>query len=158
MRGSRISLVLVAVFVGCKGGDKAAPDTAAASSAVSSTTAIVAQAEIPAATFDTVIWQSEAAAVTRGADVFKWACARCHGPKGRGNGGAVVQGDTIHPPSFLEGDWRFANDPMGLRRKIYMGNNRGMPHWGDLGLQARDVVALELYIRKSLRTEKPTGT
>ena len=124
----------------------------AANASSSPDQAAVIPANIPATLFDTVVWYSDSAAIARGADVFKWACARCHGATGRGDGGAVVAGDTIHPPSFLESDWRFANDSAGLHKKIYQGNNRGMPHWGDLGLAPRDVVALERYIRRSLRT------
>ncbi|MBI4545197.1 MAG: c-type cytochrome [Gemmatimonadetes bacterium] len=151
MRG--LATLLLLLLAGC-GADRPA---AGGNAAAIDTAAIMALAEIPAATFDTVVWESESAAIARGADVFKWVCAPCHGPRGRGDGGYVIRGDTIHPPSFLEPDWRLANDPMGLRRKIYLGNNRGMPHWGERGMQARDVVALELFIRKSLRAPQGRG-
>jgi cytochrome c len=147
-----ICLAFVAGLAGCSERDQ--PNAEDAASVSEQPAAAPAPVEIAAATFDTVVWANDSTAIARGADVFKWACARCHGATGRGDGGAVVAGDTIHPPSFLESDWRFANDSAGLHRKIYQGNNRGMPHWGDIGLQARDVVALGHYIRKSMRPQR----
>lgn len=108
---------------------------------------------ISAATFDTVAWADETAQLGRGKDVFAWVCAKCHGIYGRGDGGEVIEGDTIHPPSFLEPQWRFAGDERGLQHKIFQGNNRGMPHWGEQGLEPRDIVAVAAYIQKELRAE-----
>lgn len=106
-----------------------------------------------AVAFDTVAWADEATAIARGKDVFAWVCAKCHGPTGKGDGGEVVAGDTLHPPSFQDPDWRFANDEKGLYHRIHAGNNRGMPHWGEQGLQPRDIVATSKYILKELRKE-----
>jgi mono/diheme cytochrome c family protein len=103
------------------------------------------------AMFDTVVWANEASALARGKDVFAWVCAKCHGPTGLGDGGEVVEGDTLHPPSFQAPEWRFAEAPQSLWQRIYLGNNRGMPHWGDQGLQPRDIVAVATYIQKDLR-------
>lgn len=103
--------------------------------------------------FDTVVWADEATATARGKDVFAWVCAKCHGPTGKGDGGEVVAGDTLHPPSFQDPDWRFARDEKGLYQRIHAGNNRGMPHWGDQGLQPRDIVATSKYILKDLRKD-----
>jgi mono/diheme cytochrome c family protein len=105
------------------------------------------------ALFDTITWSSNEAAITRGKDVFNWVCAKCHGPQGHGDGGYVIEGDTLHPPSFVQPDWRFATNAKGLWQRIYLGNNRGMPHWGDQGLQPRDVVAVATYIQKELRKD-----
>ncbi len=99
---------------------------------------------------DTVSWQSEEAAVARGGNVWKWACATCHGEEGRGEGEYEVEGDTLQPPSFQREEWRFREDPEGLRRYIYAGNVQGMPHWGLRRMAARDIVALDLYIRTEL--------
>jgi mono/diheme cytochrome c family protein len=106
-----------------------------------------------AATFDTVVWADSASQLGRGKDVFAWVCAKCHGIYGRGDGGEVIEGDTIHPPSFLDPQWRFATDARGLQHKIFQGNNRGMPHWGEQGLEPRDIVAVAAYIQKELRAE-----
>lgn len=103
------------------------------------------------AAFDTVKWESAEAAVMRGKDVFGWVCAKCHGPAGHGDGGYVLDGDTLHPPSFVNPEWRFATDKQALQQRIYLGNNRGMPHWGDQGLQPRDVIAVATYIQTELR-------
>lgn len=102
------------------------------------------------AVFDTVTWDSEAAAVARGADVFKWACATCHGETGRGDGEYEIEGHTLRPPSFQDPHWRFRNDSEGLKRYIFAGNVMGMPHWGLRRMAARDIVALDLYIRTEL--------
>lgn len=102
--------------------------------------------------YDTVKWASHDEAVTRGRDVFKWACAECHGAEGRGDGGRVIDGDTLRPPSMLRAGWAYADDPGALRARIFTGNTLGMPHWGLREMQPRDIVALERYIRYGLRS------
>ena len=104
-----------------------------------------------AAAFDTVNWESEEAAIARGKDVYAWVCAKCHGATGLGDGGEVLEGDTLHPPSFQAPEWRFASNEQSLWQRIYLGNNRGMPHWGEQGLQPRDIVAVGKFIQKDLR-------
>ncbi|HUG41515.1 MAG TPA: c-type cytochrome [Longimicrobiales bacterium] len=104
------------------------------------------------AAYDTVAWTSDEEAIARGSDIFKWACADCHGPEGRGDGGRVIDGDTLHPPSFLAADWEYADDPDALHRKVFIGNTLGMPHWGLRQMRPRDIVAVERYIRQELRT------
>lgn len=102
------------------------------------------------ATFDTVVWVSQEAAIERGREIYAWVCADCHGPEGRGDGGRVIDGDTIHPPSFQREAWPYAGDPQALHRQVYVGNTLGMPHWGLRLMRARDIVALEQYIRLEL--------
>jgi mono/diheme cytochrome c family protein len=106
--------------------------------------------EFDAASFDTVNWATDSAAVARGRDIFKWACAECHGEQGLGDGGRVVDGDTIRPPSFHEEGWSYANDPDALHEKVFVGNTLGMPHWGLRQMRPRDIVAVERYIRLEL--------
>lgn len=106
--------------------------------------------EYDPAAYDTVQWPSDSAAIARGADIFKWACAECHGEDGRGEGGRVIEGDTIRPPSFHQEDWPYADDPDALHRKVFVGNELGMPHWGLRQMQPRDIVAVERYIRLEL--------
>lgn len=113
---------------------------------------LVAQAAIvydPAA-YDTVTWASHEEAIARGRDIFAWACAECHGPRGAGDGGRVVDGDTLRPPSFLADDWAY-DDADALHRKVFVGNELGMPHWGLRQMRPRDIVAVERYIREELR-------
>lgn len=106
------------------------------------------------AAYDTVVWASEEMAIDRGRDIFKWACADCHGAGGEGDGGRVVDGDTLRPPSMLGEDWPYADDPDALHRKVFIGTELGMPHWGLRRMQPRDIVAVEKYIRMELR-ERP---
>jgi mono/diheme cytochrome c family protein len=101
-------------------------------------------------TFDTVVWASQEAAVERGREIYAWVCADCHGPEGRGDGGRVIDGDTVRPPSFHREGWPYAEDPAALHRQVYVGNTLGMPHWGLRLMRPRDIVALEKYIRLDL--------
>ena len=103
------------------------------------------------AAFDTIAWDSAQAAIERGGLAVRISCAKCHGDGGRGNGNFVIQGDTLRPPSFLAEDWRFAEDPVELRRQIYTGNVAGMPYWGLVGLKYRDIDAVARYIIDFLR-------
>jgi len=109
-----------------------------------------ATAEYDPAAYDTVSWPSDSAAIARGRDIFKWACAECHGPDGLGDGGRVIDGDTIQPPSFHREHWEYADDPDALHRKVFVGNSLGMPHWGLRQMRPRDIVAVERYIRLEL--------
>ena len=139
LAGALVALVLVA---GCE------PETPPG--AATEETARADRAYDPAA-YDTVAWASDAEAVARGRDIFQWACAECHGTGGAGDGGRVIDGDTLRPPSFLAPDWVFAEDPDGLHRKVFVGNELGMPHWGLRQMRPRDIVAVERYIRVELR-------
>lgn len=111
---------------------------------------IEAAHEYDPAAYDTVTWASDSAAVERGRDIFKWACAECHGETGHGDGGRVIDGDTIRPPTFHQEDWAFADDPDALHQKVFVGNSLGMPHWGLRQMRPRDIVAVERYIRLEL--------
>ena len=119
-------------------------------------TAQAVQEYNPAA-YDTVVWASDSAAIARGRDIFKWACAECHGEEGRGDGGRVIDGDTLHPPSFHQEDWAYADDPDALHRRVFVGNMLGMPHWGLRQMRPRDIVAVERYIRLELIQDSAGG-
>ncbi len=105
------------------------------------------------ALFDSITWATPAAPVDRGATVYAYSCAKCHGDSGAGNGGYVLQGRVLRPPSFLGDQWRFANDPTGLREAIVQGTDRGMPHWGEAGLKPRDINAVAHFILLRLWAE-----
>lgn len=112
----------------------------------------MAAASYDASVFDTISWDEQPmSAVERGSLVYRISCAKCHGEVGRGNGDFVYQGDTLQPPSFLAEDWRFAGDPDGLREYIFTGNVVGMPYWGLVGLQYRDIDAVSRFITDFLR-------
>lgn len=106
------------------------------------------------AAYDTVVWVSQEAALERGGEIYSWVCANCHGPEGHGDGGRVIDGETIRPPSFHRDEWPFAGQPKDLHRRIFVGNELGMPHWGLRLMRPRDIVALEQYIRLELVGER----
>ncbi len=108
--------------------------------------------------FDTMTWKTRGERLDRGALVFRVSCSPCHGTQGRGDGGMVVGGDTLKPPSLLTADWQYANDPMGLRKRISTGTAHRMPHWSLVGLQVRDVDAVAAYITDSLRVQYKAGS
>lgn len=116
-------------------------------------TVAMAMAAFDPAAFDTITWDAPDDAVNRGSLVFRISCSKCHGEQGAGDGGFVMQGDTLRPPSFLAAGWRFAEDPMGLRQQIYTGNVAGMPYWGLVGLKYRDIDAVARYIQRFLRIQ-----
>jgi mono/diheme cytochrome c family protein len=101
--------------------------------------------------FDTIDWGSEPVLLERGQLVWRVSCQKCHGEKGLGDAGFVLEGDTLKPPSFLEPDWRFATETDSLRRYIFTGNTSGMPHWGLVPLKPYDIGAVAFYIQHGLR-------
>lgn len=147
MRWIGAGLAMVMAVAACDSGEEGPPATEAD---------VVAEAGdvYDPAAYDTVRWASDSAAVDRGRDIFKWACAECHGEEGRGDGGRVIDGDTIRPPSFHQDDWPYADDPDALHRKVFVGNELGMPHWGLRQMRPRDIVAVERYIRVELVQEE----
>lgn len=132
----------VVALAACGGGEDAEVQQAPSAA----DTVQAAMAQFDAAAFDTVTWEKPADAVVRGSVVFNYSCKKCHGPQGYGDGGFVMQGDTLRPPSFHDPDWKFKNDLAGLRRQISIGTTEGMPHWGLEGLKAKDVDAVAHFI------------
>lgn len=113
-------------------------------------TAATAESRYRSTDFDTVMWESSEERLARGAEIWSYACAECHGPGGSGDGGRVVNGDTIQPPSFLQPSWRFAGNRQALRHQIYVGTDRGMPHWGLRRMRVRDIDAVASYILEEM--------
>ena len=148
----RRSLPIIAalLWIGACGGEPPAQEQAVQGPTRADSVQLAATAFDPAA-FDTITWANQQEAIERGGLVFRISCSKCHGDGGRGNGNFVMQGDTLRPPSFLTKDWRFANDPMGLREQIFTGNVAGMPYWGLVGLKYRDLDAVARYIVDFLR-------
>ncbi len=114
-------------------------------------TVALAMATFDPAAFDSIAWETSDDAVDRGRLVYRISCSKCHGNAGEGDGGFVMNGDTLRPPSFVQPDWRFAEDGSGLRRQIFVGNVAGMPYWGLVGLKYRDIDAVARYVREGLR-------
>jgi mono/diheme cytochrome c family protein len=145
-----IPTIIALAWVGACGGEPPAQEALPQGPSRADSVAIATAAFDPAG-LDTISWESPQAAVERGGLVYRISCAKCHGDGGRGNGNFVLAGDTLRPPSFLAKDWRFAEDPIGLRQYIFSGNEAGMPYWGLVGLKYRDLDAVSLYITDFLR-------
>lgn len=152
MRRTLIVLALSIAAGACAGESGPPPEEQAAAAAAAQKVAD-AEAMFDEAAFDTISWESSEATVERGRVVFNFSCQKCHGHTGRGDGGFVTQGDTLRPPSFLEPDWRFADDKDGLRRMVFVGTEHAMPNWGLEGLKPRDIDAVATYILSVLRNQ-----
>jgi mono/diheme cytochrome c family protein len=154
MRVPRVAPRLIPLFVvpvvllGCAGD---APDLPGDQVEAAS----VLPASLPdPALFDSIAWPDARLGMDRGATVYAYSCAKCHGDTGAGDGHYQLQGRMLQPPSFLTPDWRFAHDMAGLREAVFAGNDRGMPHWGDAGLSPRDMDAVARYILYGLRRDR----
>lgn len=148
-----VPLLVALAWVGaCNRGESASQDAQSRLQA-DSDSVLMAETAFDSTVFDTLTWKTTQEAHDRGGLVFRSSCKLCHGDAGRGNGNFVLHGDTLRPPSFLAADWRYADDPVGLRRKIFSGNTKGMPHWGLVGLGYRDVDAVSRYITEVLRVK-----
>ena len=145
-----IPTIIAFAWLGACGGEPPVQEVVDQGPSRADSVAIAVAAFDPAA-FDTISWETPQAAIERGGLVYRISCSKCHGDGGRGNGNFAIAGDTLFPPSFLTADWRFAEDPMGLRQTIFSGNVAGMPYWGLVGLKYRDVDAVARYIVDFLR-------
>ena len=152
MRGTIAAAASLAWLTACSGGE---PPPEAQQTPSRADSVAIAEEAFDSTVFDTLSWETPEAPVERGSLVYRISCSKCHGDVGRGNARFVLQGDTLRPPSFLAADWRFAEDPMGLRRYIFHGNVAGMPYWGLVGLKYRDIDAVAEFILRFLRTNYP---
>ena len=154
MRGAgAVVTVLGLGLAACGGGQQ----QEAAVDSVQEDSVALAMEQFDASVFDTLTWETDTSAVNRGRVVYAFSCRKCHGTTGLGDGGFVLRGDTLRPPSLLEPDWRFANDLPGFRLQVFTGNADGMPHWGLVGLKMRDIDAVTRYILEELRAEARGG-
>lgn len=145
------TVATVPIAVACGAEEEDAAVAEAARLAAQQDSVMLAESMFDAAVFDTITWESPEAELERGSLVWGISCSKCHGRTGAGDGGFVQRGDTLRPPSFLEDDWRFADDELGLKRQVFAGTAEGMPHWGFYGLKYRDIDAVATYIRERLR-------
>jgi len=151
MRRIALPLVVALATVTCgPTAEEQAAAAAAAAEAAEDSLMAAADASYDASVFDTLTWESEAAALERGKQVYSFSCARCHGPEGLGDANFVRGGDTLQPPSFREPTWPLASDRAGIRKAIFVGTAENMPHWGLEGLKAEAVDAVALYILDGL--------
>ncbi len=148
-----IPILTALVWIAACGGEPPAQEPAQQEGPGRADSVQMAMASFDSTVFDTIAWRTEQEALERGSLVFRVSCAKCHGQGARGNGGFVHRGDTLRPPSFLAAGWRYAEDPMGLRRAIYSGSVLNMPYWGLLGLKYSDLDAVSRYILDYLVAE-----
>lgn len=146
-----VPLLVALAWVGACNRGKSEPQQDQAAAAADSVA--MAAGVFDSTVFDTLTWKTTQEAHDRGGVVYRSSCQLCHGDAGRGNGNFVLHGDTLRPPSFLAADWRYANDPIGLRKVCFVGNVKGMPHWGIVGLGYHDVDAVARYITEVLRVK-----
>jgi len=152
MRGGAVALTAVMVLAGC--GGSAQPGTA--TDRVQADSVALAAEQFDNSAFDTLTWNGDTAAFNRGHTTYVWSCQKCHGTTGAGDAGFVFQGDTLHPPSLIAPDWKYATDLAGMREAIFAGNAEGMPHWGLVGMKVRDIDAVTRYILEGLRAAVDT--
>ncbi len=147
MRRIALPLSVALLSLSC-GGEPQTGQTEAVADSVA-----IAQTAYDAAAFDTVTWESQEAAIERGKTVYQFSCRKCHGETGLGDAEWVRAGDTLRPPSFREATWRYAQDKVGLRQAVFIGNAEGMPHWGLVGLKPKDLDAVAIYIMEGMRND-----
>lgn len=149
-RSTPLAAALVVAAWGC-GGEAAREGPGEAADSV-----VLASARFDGAVFDTIQWKDQEAALDRGAVVWRFSCAKCHGMDGRG-GGEVARALELEVPSIVGAGWRLAADAEGLRRQIFVGTNAGMPNWGLHGLKPRDIDAVARYMVHGLRPGSVKG-
>lgn len=80
----------------------------------------------------------DAAAVTRGAAVFKQQCVQCHGDDGKGK-------TSEGAPSLTDGIWLYGGSRDAIVESIRTGRGSGMPAWVGR-LDAATIKSLAVYV------------
>jgi len=150
MRWIALPLCLAIGLVAC-GAEEEGPSPEELAAAARADSLRIAQEAFDPAAFDTLTWESQQARVDRGAVVYRYSCVDCHGATGEVETAVVFRGDTLNPPSLIEEDWALAEDFEALRRAIFTGTGEGMPHFGIVGLGAKDIDAVIGYIQLAIR-------
>jgi len=91
----------------------------------------------------------------RGAALFKEHCAKCHGPKGAGDGPVSMAATLAKAPRDLtQGNWTIAKDFKELKRIIKEGiPESGMP--AAVGLSRSDIEHLAAHTWNLTARDKP---
>jgi mono/diheme cytochrome c family protein len=143
--------MVATVTAACDTRELAERNAAAREASAQADTVEIADEAYDLVRFDTIDWGSESFVLERGQLVWQVSCMKCHGDRGAGDAGFVLEGDTLRPPSFLEPGWRYGTNLDSLRRYIFKGNTEGMPHWGLIPMTPYDIGAVAVYIQKGLR-------
>lgn len=150
MRWIALPLCLAMALVACEPAEEG-PSPQELAAAAKADSVRMAQEAFDPAEFDTLTWEDQQARVDRGAVVYRYSCVRCHGVTGEAEAAVVFRGDTLFPPSLVAEDWAMADDFEALREAIFTGTGEGMPHWGIVGLGAKDIDAVIGYIQLAIR-------
>jgi mono/diheme cytochrome c family protein len=86
-----------------------------------------------------------------GAELFATACARCHGPEGRG-GLPLVDGGPS-PRNFHDHEFQVSHTDDQLKQTIINGKGTGMPPFGTTFTEAQ-LASLVAYVRSCDRGTK----
>jgi mono/diheme cytochrome c family protein len=89
--------------------------------------------------------RSEAAETAQGGQLFAMACARCHGPEGRGGLPLCAGGPS--PRNFHDDAFQGARTDEQLKQTIKSGKGAGMPPFGTTFDDAQ-LTALVAQIRR----------
>ncbi len=150
MRWIALPLCLAIGMVACEA-EEQGPSPEELAAAAQADSVRMAQEAYDTATFDTLTWESQQARVDRGSVVYRYSCVDCHGATGEAEATVVFRGDTLNPTSLIQEEWALAEDVDGLRRVIFTGTAEGMPHFGMMGLGAKDIDAVIGYIQLAMR-------
>jgi len=105
-----------------------------------------------AISFDTIGWESPAARLASGNEVYAVHCRRCHGTLGEGDS-PYAREQELDVPSLVEPDWALADSLDAVRHRIFVGHAAGMPTWGVARLTPRQIDAAAHYVLNGLRTD-----
>jgi len=150
MRWIALPLCLAIGMVACEA-EEEGPSPEELAAAAKADTLTMAQEAFDSAAFDTVTLAGQQARVDRGEIVYRYSCVSCHGDTGEAEATVVFRGDTLNPTSLIQEEWALAEDVEGLRSAIFTGTAEGMPHFGLVGLGARDIDAVIGYIQLAMR-------
>ncbi|MBI4543778.1 MAG: c-type cytochrome [Gemmatimonadetes bacterium] len=104
------------------------------------------------ALFDTVRWPGQRARLLAGNDLYAARCRKCHGYLGAGDTEYAGE-EQLAVPSLVEPDWEYAGKVEAVRRRIFVGHERGMPSWVLSGLEPREIDAVAYYVLYRLRPD-----
>ena len=102
--------------------------------------------------FDTLTWEGEEERMFAGNLVYATSCRRCHGTLGRGET-EYARNRDLEVPSLVEPDWALADSLDGVRYRVFVGHEGGMPVFQLSGLSAAEVDAVSAYVLYQLRPD-----
>lgn len=102
--------------------------------------------------FDTLTWESEDERMFAGNLVYATSCRRCHGTLGLGET-EYARNRGLEIPSLVEADWALADSLDGVRYRVFVGHEGGMPVFQLSGLSMAEVDAVSAYVLYQLRPD-----